>query len=207
MLIPRFNSFRIALPNMMIPNHLKALYDDILNDAGLLNVYSGNCINCITESVTGIQMPGMHLVLIEQTHQDANRRSAIKTYYAKGMNAIRQIDDNEIALTFRLVDGFHNYYLLDMAIAYSADDTAQHAIGETYKSIGDLQFRQQLSNNYELVRTYQTLVYSSIDAQEFAYNAGASEKTFTIRLKFVTYKAEMFKHGKSITENIINMGR
>lgn len=204
MLIPRYNNFAVELPNTMLPQWCIDLWADILKDAGLAKVYNGNPNTAIQEGLVGIAAPGMHLKLTEQVHQDAQKTGSITTYYPKGVNNMRVLDDNEISLQFRHIDGFLTYYMLRDAIAYTSDDNAQRAQGETFKTIGDIAVKNLLTPNYFIRTVYQQVVYSSIDGNEFAYNKMASENTFNVRLKFTYYYSELWYKDKCISQRMYN---
>jgi hypothetical protein len=200
--LPRYNNFRVDLPPQLLPKWLIDLYTEILTDAGMIGLYAGNPIQCIMESLVGIDLPGLHLVLVEQQTKDVQKTGSITRFWPKGTNSMKVLDDNEMALTFRHIDGFHNYYMLREAINYMADDNAQSILDEVYKSIGNLTVTTQLSKNYQLVNIYQDMVYSNIDGNNFAYAKMASENTFTIRCKYIYYYSEYYYKGKCISKTL-----
>ena len=200
--IPRYNNFRVNLPPGLLPTWITDLYKEILKDDGLLGVYNGDPIQCVMESLVGIDLPGLHLVLVEQQRKDVQRTGSITQFWPKGANNMKVLDDNEMALTFRHIDGFHNYYMLRQAVQYMSDDNAQRLHGEVYKNIGDLMVTTQLSKNYKMVDVYQQVVYSAIDGNSFKYAQMATENTFTIRCKYVYYYSEFFYKGQSISKTL-----
>lgn len=204
MLIPRYNNFEVRLPELVIPHWLHDLYVDILRDADLLKVYAGSPASCISESLVGVHLPGIHMKLTEQTVKDMQGTGSIVRYWPKGMNNMRVLDDNEMALTFRHIDGFHNYYMLRQAITYMSDDNAQAAQGEVYKSIGNLVVTTQLSPNWSIKDIYQDVVYGALDGNEFAYASQASENTFTVRCKFTYYYSEYYCKGQCVSKRMFN---
>lgn len=207
MLIPIYNSFRLVLPQNILPHFLIDLGKDMLRDAGLSKVYNNDPINCILESIAGASFPGMHLNLIEQKSADQTNTGSIARYWPKGMNALRSIDDDEFALTFRHINGFANYHLLYLAIEYVASDQMQQMQGEQYKSLLPFQTIQLLSKNYKLVKTYLGLTYKQIDGNEFKYASGVEENTFTIRFKFSQLKSDLYFKDKLITSLTYNHNR
>lgn len=204
MLIPRFNRFKIQLPTTIIPHWVHDLFVDILADANLLKVYASEPINCIAESLCGINMPGLHLKLIEQQHQDAAKRGSYTTYYPKGENAMKVIDDNELSLQFRLVDGFHNYNMVKQAVAYMANDNAQSMQGETYKQLGSISVEFELSPNYKQVTTYKHCVYSTLSDISVRFSQKAEESSFTVRIKFVEIEESFYYKGQCISSRAYN---
>jgi hypothetical protein len=199
MLLARYNQFKITVPELILPKWCTELYTDILRDAGLIGTYI-TPFNAVTEGITGLDLPGLHINLVEQTKQAVSRNSSYTALWPKGTNAMRIIDDNEIALTIRHIDGFLTYHALAMAIEYMADDNAQTALGETYKSIGNIKFEQKITDNYTIVTDFCDCVYSAIDGTSFKYNLGASEQTFSVRLKYIQYMKSVYYKGKCITE-------
>ena len=164
MRIPRFNNFKVTFPNQCLPEFMIDMYKDILSDDpdNLLKIYNGNPINCITESVVGIHLPGMHM------------------------------------------DGLYNYFMLRGAVAYMADDNAQSAQGETFKTIGDLSLMVSMSKNWSTRHVFTNVVYSAIDGTEFSYSNMASEQTFTVRAKFTYYYTEYWYKDKCISKIAYN---
>lgn len=203
MLTPRFNKFSISLPSTIIPVWVHDLFVDVLKDDKLSTVYN-DPVDCIAESLCGLGLPGIHVKLLEQTHQDAQHQSSYTTYYPKGENAMKVIDDNELALQFRLVDGMHNYAMLSTAIAYMANDGAQLAQGETYKEIGSISVRMRMSDKFEVVKTFGHCVFSSISNISLKYNAKSEESSFDVRIKFVEIDDRYYFDGKCITERTYN---
>lgn len=204
MLKPRYNLFDVNLPDYMVPHFLKDMFTDIMADNGLTKVYAGNPVNMLKEALTGISTPGMHLVLIEQKSQNQAKNSARSRYWAKGLNDLRHVDDEEIALTFRHIDYFLNYHMAHMSVAYMADDNAQALQGETFKNLGTMSIVQPMSKDFSIVWTYEDLVYSAIDGNEFAYAKTAEEGTFTIRLKFSGVRHQVFHKGVELTSTYYN---
>lgn len=203
MLTPRFNKFSISLPDTILPHWVSDLFTDILKDAGLLRVYN-KPIDCIAESLCGLDLPGVHVKLLEQQHQDAQQSGSYTTYYPKGENAMKVIDDNELGLRFRMVDGFHNYNMLASAVAYMANDGAQLAQNETFKEIGSISIRIQLTDNYELVKTFSHCVFSSISNIGLQYQQRSEESSFDVRIKFVEISDFFYYKGQCITERAYN---
>lgn len=202
--IPRYNRFKVVLPTTMLPHWLSDLYTDILRDAGLAKVYPTGPYDCINESILGIDIPGIHMKLVEQNKRLVDGVGSVTTYWPIGLNNIRVLDDNSMALTFRHIDGFLNYQMLRDAVAYMADDYAQNAQGEVFKNIGDVRVITQLTDNYAVHYTYQQVVYDAIDGNKFAYAQAASENTFTVRCKFMYYYADYFYKGKCISHRAYN---
>lgn len=202
--IPRYNLFRISLPTEILPHFIVDLYTDILRDAGLLKLYSGDVKNCIAESLVGIDMPGIHVNLIEQKSRDTNGTSYVYRYWPKGVNAMRVLDDNEVALTFRHIDGFLNYYMMRDAVEYMSNDTAQSAQGEQFKSAGTVMLENQLTENYSIVTEFQNIVFSAIDGNSFKYSEGANENTFTVRCKFASYLSSYWYKNECISKRAYN---
>jgi hypothetical protein len=198
--IPVFNNFRLVLPQNILPHWLLDIYNDILKDAGLSKVYDGNPVNCITESIIGFNSPGKHLVIAEQMSQDTSKTNFAKKYYPKGLNAMRAISDDEFSLDFRHIRGFHNFHMLELAIMYMADDSAQKAQNETYKQLDSFLFIEPLTTNWKIVNTYSNIVYKDIDGNSFRYADGPNEKTFTVRFKFGRIKTEMYFKDKLISQ-------
>lgn len=206
MRIPRFNNFKVTFPNQCLPEFMIDMYKDILRDDpdNLLKIYNGNPINCITESVVGIHLPGMHLKLVEQTKQDIQGTGSVIMYWPKGVNNMRVLDDNEMSFQFRHMDGLYNYFMLRGAVAYMADDNAQSAQGETFKTIGDLSLMVSMSKNWATRHVFTNVVYSAIDGTEFSYSNMASEQTFTVRAKFTYYYTEYWYKDKCISKIAYN---
>lgn len=211
MLIPRFNRFYLQLPSYFIPDWIRDLYTALLKDADLLGKVYDTPFTAIAESIVGIAMPGMHLVLVEQTNKDTQGRAvyatnskSITSYYPRGLNNIRVLDDNEFALVFRHIDGFINYFMLRDAVKYMADDSWQSAQGETFKSLGDITLTNYLTDNWAIRTNYMQCVFSGIDGTEFAYAEMANEKTFTVRVKFVDYDTDYLYKGKTVERDFFN---
>lgn len=188
----------------MIPGWVNDLYKDILEDDGLLKLYNNMPVQCLAESVCSIGVPGAHLKLIEQTHPSANHAGDYKTYYPQGDNAMSIIDDNELAIQFRLIDGFHNYNMLYMALTYMGNDSAQSAQGETYKDIGTVVMEFELSPKWKLQRHFRYCVYSSINGNDFSFDKRAQEAGFTVRLKFTEHVDYLYCDGKCMSERAYN---
>lgn len=202
--IPRYNQFRISLPVEILPHFIVDLYTDILRDAGLLKLYSGDVKNCLAEALVGIDLPGIHMTLVEQKSKDAGGTGYVYRYWPKGVNGMRVLDDNEFALTFRHIDGFLNYYMMRDAVEYMSNDTAQAAQGETFKQAGTVLFENRLTDNYSIVTEYQNIVFSAIDGNQFKYSEGANENTFTVRCKFTSYLSSYWYKGNCISKRAYN---
>lgn len=198
--IPRSNNFRIILPDNIIPTWVKRMYTDILRDAKLLSVYDGNPSNCIVESLTGFESPGKHVTLGEQKKQDASQTGYVTVFYPKGVNAMRTIADDEFALDFRHIDGYHNYHMLEQALLYMTDDFAQSSQSEAYKQLDPFYFEEHLTENWRIVNIYSRVVYKQIDGNSFKYADGPSEKTFTVRFKFSQFQSLYYYKDKLISQ-------
>jgi hypothetical protein len=199
------------LPKEILPDWIAEVYEQVLTDLDLLGKVYDSAFAAINESITGIALPGMHLVLVEQTNKDtrtksvyATEQNSITNYYPRGLNNIRVLDDNEFALTFRLVDGFLNYYMLRDAVKYMADDRWQQQQGERYKFIGDIVLDSYLSDNWAIRTYYTKCVFSGIDGLDFNASEMANEKTFTVRIKFIDYDVAYLLNGKEVHRSDFN---
>jgi hypothetical protein len=204
MLIPRYNNFSMLLPHNMLPKFLLDLYTDILRDADLLKNYPNGPSDALAESILGIDVPGIHVKLIEQQENDLQGTGSVTRLWPKGQNAMRMLDDNEMALTFRHIDGFLTYYMMRDAIKYMSDDNAQTAQGETFKKLGNLCLSNTMSPKYSRNTIFQGAIYSGIDGNKFSYSAMASENTFTVRCKFLYAYDEVYYDGKCISKQSYN---
>lgn len=192
------------MPELIIPHYISDMYKEVLRDADLLPKVYKDPQQCIAESIAGLDMPGLHLQLVEQNRQDKYNKSYLTSYYPRGNNAMRVLDDNELALTFRHVDGFFNYFMLRDAVKFMSSDTWQAAQGEVYKAIGNLSLENMLTDNWSIVSVYKGVVYSAIDGNNFAYNKLASENQFTVRCKFVDYESSYYYKGKAVGKEFFN---
>lgn len=202
--IPRYNRFRLILPELMLPNYIRDMYEHILKDADLIPKVYTKPVQCIAESITGVSVPGVHIKLVEQNRQDADKTAYVSSYWPKGNNAMRIIDDNELALTFRHVDGFFNYLMLRDAVQYMCDDGWQKEQGEIYKVIGDIVLENKLTDSWSVITTYKGVVYSSIDGNDFKYNKLASEESFSVRCKFTSFRSNYAYKGKDVSRDFFN---
>lgn len=191
--LPRYNRFRVSLPTGILPSFLFRRYDEIIADSGLAGVYVNGAKDCLAESLIGIDMPGLHMTLIEQKAKDPAKTGYVTRYWPKGVNGMRTLDDDELGLTFRHIDGFLNYYMLRDAIEYMSNDAAQLAIGEPFKALGTVMVENYLTDNFRVISEFGQCVFSSIDGNEFKYSLGASENSFTVRCKFTTFKSTYYK--------------
>lgn len=169
-----------------------------MRDAGVLERYMGNPVNCIAESLVGISLPGTNVKLVEQTKQDEARKSSKAFYWPQGNNAMKIISDNKIGLEFRLVDGHFNYAMLSMAVNYEASDDKQYKQGELYKRVGTIAVTMNMGKRWQLVTYLKDCVYESCGSIELRYSNKADEAQFQIGIMFSDYEQKLLCDGVEI---------
>jgi hypothetical protein len=179
----------------MLPEHISDVYKDILKEAGLSRVYMSDPMNAIQESLTGFRLPGLHLNIMKQTKQDLSKLSRLSYYTVRGTSGLMSIADDELLLEFRHMDGFHNHLMLFMSCNYMQDHFLQKEHSEEFLTIGDIVYEERLTDTYSLRTNYRNCVYSSIDSIEKKFKMTPEEMTFQVRLKFMTFSADLYKNG------------
>jgi hypothetical protein len=201
---PRFNRQQCFLPQRLIPEHLNRVYKDILKDAGLLRLYNAPLM-CLQETLLGVGTPGIHLKLIEQTQRAGNGVSVKPMFFPKNANNSMTRPDNELKLTFRHIDGFHNYWMLFFAVNYSQNHLQQKQNNEQFIDLGKLAVDYFLTDNYTIRMIYTGLVYESIEGFDSKFSSAIAAQQFTVNCKFRGYQTELWLGNSKVlgSDNIL----
>lgn len=115
-LSPRHDLFRFCFPKDFIPPKLEEKYRKVLSkNAGVIV----SPIDYLNESIQGINIPGISELTIDQTQHSYNSLSKGKlnvepsrsNTYKSTSNPLNNIN-KEFTVTFRINQGYYNYFLL-----------------------------------------------------------------------------------------------
>lgn len=200
MLAPRFNRVRVLLPETMLPKHILVVYRHVLKNAGLLRLYKDNPINCLQESLTGIDGPGININLVEQTKRDPSGVATAKHYYPMNANSRMSAPNDSVTLAFRHIDGFHNYWMLFMAVNYIQNHIEQSRRNDTYLHVGDIHTINRLTEDFDIHMTLTRCVYDSIDGLSQNFGEAIKRGEFSVGLKFFEKHMTLWYKGRQIME-------
>jgi hypothetical protein len=203
---PRFNRQQCFLPQRLIPKHINDIYKEVLKDAKLLRLYTSPLM-CLQETLLGIGAPGINLKLIEQTQRGPNIVTTKPMFFPKNANASMTRPDNELKLTFRHIDGFHNYWMLFFAVNYTQNHLQQSLNNEQFIDLGKLAVDYFLTDKYTVRMIYSGVVYESIEGFDSKFSAKITPQQFTVNCKFTGYQTELwFENTKVLgNENILTV--
>jgi hypothetical protein len=158
-LSPRYDLFRFAFPKDFLPKELEQKYMKILNKTpGVIT----SPIDYLNESIQSVTIPGISDIVITQQQHSSNdntrgagrinvepRREAI---YQSTSNPLEKINP-EFRVTFRLNQGFYNYFMLYEAIF--------HQVCKTHnKKHQDILFVELLNEEGEILSESDTYFHS-----------------------------------------------
>ena len=123
-LSPRYDLFRFELPKDFLPKEVNDKWQEILNkEPGVLV----RPIDYLNESIKSITIPGISDINIQQLQHSTNpiERSAHRinvdasqnNTYVGSFNPLDKIN-REFKVTFRVNNGFYNYFMLYEAVFY-----------------------------------------------------------------------------------------
>lgn len=123
-LSPRYDLFRFSFPKDFLPKDLEEKYQKLfITDSAVIS----SPINYLNESIVGVTFPGISDINITQTQHgfNATERKLGKINvepkheinHVSPENPLEKID-KEFKVTFRLNQGFYNYFMLYETIFY-----------------------------------------------------------------------------------------
>lgn len=123
-LSPRYDLFRFSFPKDFLPKDLEEKYQKLfITDSAVIS----SPINYLNESIVGVTFPGISDINITQTQHGFNtteRKSGKinvepkhEINHVSPENPLEKID-KEFKVTFRLNQGFYNYFMLYETIFY-----------------------------------------------------------------------------------------
>ena len=114
----RNNSFDFKLPRGFIPQEVAEKYKDyLLKIPGTL---IEEPVDFINYGIQAINLPGISFDPVSQADNDGTTR------YHRGRTPIQNTIERQFTITFQLMDGFINYWiLLDTLLYYYADSTKE----------------------------------------------------------------------------------
>ncbi|WIC41406.1 hypothetical protein MA9V1_142 [Chryseobacterium phage MA9V-1] len=162
---PNKTSWKVFLPPNLLPNTLNEdLSQYFFNEATLpyRNVLEG----CFEAQITGYEIPELGVEAVTQMTYPGGQVSqlpAIFTHEAYG--------DNRVALTFKCMDGYFNYFLARYAFLIYTNPKTNSDKNKTGQ-IGDLiiTFNTQ-GSLFQYTVVYRQVVWVSVDGKNFSYDA------------------------------------
>ena len=185
-LSPRYDLFRFVFPKDFLPKELEQKYMKLLNKTpGVIT----SPIDYLNESIQSVTIPGISDIVITQQQHSSNdntrgagrinvepRREAI---YQSTSNPLEKINP-EFRVTFRLNQGFYNYFMLYEAIF--------HQVCKTHnKNHQDILFVELLNEEGEIISriTFYDTLMDGIDGLDFGYDkVDRDSGTFDVTFKF-----------------------
>lgn len=123
-LSPRYDLFRFSFPKDFLPKELEDKYMKIFESNSAVIT---SPIDYLNESIQGITFPGISDINITQTQHGSNsiprERGKINVEPSREINHVSAANplekiDKEFRVTFKLNQGFHNYFMLYETIFY-----------------------------------------------------------------------------------------
>lgn len=123
-LSPRYDLFRFSFPKDFLPKDLEEKYQKLfITDSAVIS----SPINYLNESIVGVTFPGISDINITQTQHGFNTTERKlgkinvepkhEINHVSPENPLEKID-KEFKVTFRLNQGFYNYFMLYETIFY-----------------------------------------------------------------------------------------
>lgn len=114
----RNNSFDFRLPSNFIPQEVHEKYINYLRK--IPGSLVENTIDYINYSIQSVNLPGIGFDAVTQADNDGTTR------YHRGRMPIQNTVTREMTVTFQLLDGYINYWILmDTLLYYYADQTKE----------------------------------------------------------------------------------
>lgn len=185
-LSPRYDLFRFALPKDFIPKEIEEKYQQILgkNQAVIITP-----IDYLNESIQGITIPGISDILIQQQQHSTNESSRglgkiniepkRESIYQSTSNPLDNISQ-EFRVTFRLNQGFYNYFMLYETIFYQICKTKEHG----HIPVLYIELLNSVGNVVSKI-VFKGVLIDGIEGLEFNYNKiDRDAGTFDVTFKF-----------------------
>ena len=133
----------------------------------------------VESSLQGITVPSYQYEGVNQSHVDTLNKNAISTNWRSTMNAQENTVKN-LSLTFKLLNGYVNYWILLDTFFYHYDQKNAEAF------IGDISLRMvDNQENVMFTRVYKDCIFTGISDFELSYSDNIQTfETFTIDLQY-----------------------
>lgn len=187
-LSPRYDLFKISIPKTMIPESIQEKYNVIFSkNPGVITT----TIDYLNESIKSVSMPGISDILVQQSQHSSNdikRSSLSKKFnvepttditYQTSANPLSKIQ-KEFKISFRLNQGFYNYFIMYETIFHQICKT----FNKGHEEVMILEILNEVGNVVAKVKFIDVLI-DGIEGLEFDYSKlERSTETFDVTFKF-----------------------
>ena len=148
----------------------------------------------VESSLQGVNVPSYQFEGVSQGHVDTYNKNSISTNWRSNINA-QELTEKNITLTFKLLNGYINYWILLDTLFYHYDMKNPNPF------IGNISLRILDSDeNIMFTRIYNDCILTSISEFELSYSENIQTfETFNIGIQFSTVETQFANPGNPNT--------
>ena len=174
--LARKDLFYVEFTKKFIPDQIEEFYKPYVKNMPT-QIDSPRVL--VESTLQGITVPSYQYEGVNQGHVDTLNNNEITTNWRSTVNA-QELTEKSLSLTFKLIDGYVNYWVLLDTFFYHYDMKNPEAF------IGDISLRMIDTNeNVMFTRVYKDCIMTSISDFELSYSENIQTfETFTIGLQY-----------------------